>query len=338
MPLKLKKRGEIWHITGTVAGREIRRSTGTTDKAIAERVRAETEAAAWKSHLDGPHAHVTFAQAAIAYLDAERSDRFIAPVAAYWKDTLLRNITGEAIRQSAFKLYPNAKGATRNRQVIVPTQAIINHAANLGWCSPMKVKRFPVEVTVKQIIDVNWAETFAAHASPHLGALCIFMLATGARIGQALQIRWKDIDMDRREARIPMSLKNREEHIAHLPQEALAAVANIPSNREPEDQVFGYAARDSVTQPWAAAIKRAGLPYRSPHCCRHGFATLLLRAGYDVKTVAERGGWKDAGVVLRHYAHAIADRTVTDAIFRTKFAQNGGFSEVTNDKERKNSA
>ncbi len=112
------------------------RSAGTPDKAIAERIRAEIEIAEWKRHLDGPHAHVTFAQAALAYLEAEKSERFIAPIAAHWKDTPLREITAEAVRQSAFKLYPNAKGATRNRQVIVPTQAIINHAAGLNWCSP----------------------------------------------------------------------------------------------------------------------------------------------------------------------------------------------------------
>lgn len=321
MPLKLRKRGQIWHVTGTVAGREIRRSTGTADKVIGERIRAETEAAEWKRHLDGPHAHVTFAQAALAYLEAEKSDRFIAPIAAHWKDTALRNITAEAVRQSAFKLYPNAKGATRNRQVIVPTQAIINHAAGLNWCSPMKVRRFPVEVKVKQIVTPEWAEAFAAHASPHLGALCFLMLGTGARISQALAIQWRHIDLERREAHIPMSLKNHEEHIAHLPQQVIVALANIPSDREPNEHVFGYVGRDSVTQPWASAVKRAKLPYRSPHCCRHGFATLMLRAGYDVKTVAERGGWKDASVVLRTYAHAIADRTVTDAIFCTKSAQ-----------------
>lgn len=78
----------------------------------------------------------------------------------------MREITPEAVRQSVFKLYPKAKGATRNRQVIVPTQVIINHAAGLGWCSPMKVK---------EIVTPEWAEAFAAHASlgrvvhPHTG-------------------------------------------------------------------------------------------------------------------------------------------------------------------------
>lgn len=43
----------------------------------------------------------------------------------------------------------------------------------------------------------------------------------------------------------------------------------------------------------------------------------MPRAGLDVKIVAERGGWKHAGIVFWHHAHAIVDRTVTDGIFRT---------------------
>lgn len=338
MPLKLRKRGRIWHYSGTVAGRVLRRSTGTTDKAIAQRIAAEAEAAEWNRHLDGPHAHVTFAQAALSYLETEKPERFIAPIAGHWKDTRLREITPEAIRQSAFKLYPNAKGATRNRQVIVPTQAIINHAAGLNWCAPMKVKRFPVEAKVKTIIDPAWARGFAAHASPRLGALCIFMLGTAARIGQALGVQWQHLDLQARIARIPMSRKNHEERLAHLPQEVVAALGNIPGNRLPEEFVFGYVARDSVTQPWKNAVERAGLDYRSPHCCRHGFATLMLRAGYDVKTVAERGGWKDASVVLRTYAHAIQDPTITDAVFRTKSAQNGSEKSLNSRNKRRKQA
>lgn len=67
---------------------------------------------------------------------------------------------------------------------------------------------------MKQIVTPEWAEAFAAHASPDLGALCFFMLGTGARIGQALGVQWRHIDLGQCEARIPMSLKNHEEHVA----------------------------------------------------------------------------------------------------------------------------
>ncbi|MEZ5763294.1 MAG: hypothetical protein R3D69_02850 [Xanthobacteraceae bacterium] len=37
------------------------------------------------------------------------------------------------------------------------------------------------------------------HASPHLGALALFMFLTGARISEALSVRWPDIDLERNE-------------------------------------------------------------------------------------------------------------------------------------------
>ena len=148
MPHSLYRRGKIWHYSGTVAGRRLRGSTGTTDKATAQRIAAETEAAGWRRHLDGPGAHVTFAQASIAYRQAEKSPRFLNRIEDHWKDTLIREITPGAIRASAQTLYPNAKGATRNRQVIVPTQAIINFAASMAWCSPIRVARFKIETKV----------------------------------------------------------------------------------------------------------------------------------------------------------------------------------------------
>ena len=41
---------------GTAAGRRLRDSTGTTEKALAMRIAAETVVIAWKCHLDGPSA------------------------------------------------------------------------------------------------------------------------------------------------------------------------------------------------------------------------------------------------------------------------------------------
>jgi len=43
-----------------------------------------------------------------------------------------------------------------------------------------------------------------------------------------------------------------------------------------------------------------------------------LQAGIDPKTVAVRGGWKDVGTVMKFYAHAMDDPTVTDVLFGTK--------------------
>jgi len=47
----------------------------------------------------------------------------------------------------------------------------------------------------------------------------------------------------------------------------------------------------------------------------------MLQAGVDPKTVAVRGGWKDVATVMKYYAHAMDDPTVTDVLFGTRLTQ-----------------
>lgn len=330
MPLKLYKRrgGTIWHYRGTVAGRRIRGSTETEDKARAQRIAAEREKREWTRHLDGPGSTLTFADAAIFYREAGKPTRFLEAVEDHWKDTFVREINAGSVRRAAIKLYPSAGPATRNRHVIVPTQAVINFCAEQEWCARLRVKRFKVDTKIKTPARLAWVEAFVLHSSPHLGALCLFMFGTGARIGEATALTWADVDLMGRTATIRQTKVNNERK-AHLPLPVLAAISNIPSNRNPDDKVFNYINRESVRQVWDAAIKRAGIEKLSPHSCRHGFATTMLHKGIDVKTVAERGGWKDVATLVKTYAHAWGDHTVTDVIFGTNLTQ-GDSDEVAN--------
>ena len=334
MPLTLHRRGKVWHYRGTVAGQRLRGSTGAVDRKLAERIAAETEAAAWRSHLDGPGAELTFAQATAAYLDAGKPSRFILPILDHWKGAKVSAITAGAVQRAARILYPTAAATTLNRQVIAPTQAIINFAADLEWCGPVRFKRFKTGTPkAKTPATATWVRAFARQARAdrlaHLAALCVFMFGTGARRGEACALTWADVELDVQAATIRQT-KTSHVRTAHLPGEVVVALANIPSNRNHGDLVFKYATGESVGQVWANVAKRAGIAPLSPHCCRHGFATTMLQAGIDAKTVAVRGGWADAATVLKHYAHARDDHTVTDLLFDTKLARKAGKKAISN--------
>lgn len=311
MPIKLYRRGKVWHYRGTVAGRRLRGSTQSTSKEVAQRVCADLEQREWKGRLDGPGAVVTFAQAVMMYRQAEKSDRFVLPILNHWRDTLVKNITPGAIRDSAIVLYPNAGPATRNRQVIVPTQAIINHAAERQLCSHIRVKRFPVVRKEKTPATWAWVQAFMAHATkPNLAGLACFMFLTGARVSEALSVRWSDVDFQKRRVLIRQT-KIGEERWAHMPDELVAALAKIPRD---DETVFSFKSRGNCKTQWAVAIKRAGIAPLSYHACRHGFATGLLDKGVSPMTVAKRGGWKNAAHVFSTYGHDIADTDVTDLL------------------------
>jgi integrase len=311
MPLKIYKRGEIWHYRGQVAGRRLRGSTGTEDKATAARLAAEIETREWKCRFDGPEAVLTFAQAALLYRKAGKPTRFLEKIEDFWKDTLIREITAGAIRQSALTLYPNASAATRNRQAIVPAQAVINHAADSELCQRVRVRRYKVDTKAKTPATLEWVNAFMGVASDYLGALALFMFLTGARVSEALSVEWTDVNLKARTVKIKQS-KIGAERIAHLPPSLVVALANLQAVKG--RPVFWYTARSNIVMVWRRSAKRAKIPLLSPHCCRHGFATALLQAGIDPVTIAKLGGWKSARHVFETYGHASDDPTLTDRI------------------------
>jgi integrase len=316
MSLKIYKRGNIWHYSGTVNQRRIRGSTRTTDKDRAQRIADEKGAREWQSRFEGPSSVLTFANATSLYLAAGKPKRFVLKVLDYWQDTPVKNITAGAIRASCSKLYPNVGPATWNRHVIAPTQAIINFAADHELCPPIRVKRFKTIKKEKEPATWRWVEQFMLHAgTPHLGALACFMFLTAARISEALSVEWLDIDMDACTVKIRQGKLGGDERVAHLPSPLVVALKNIEGRN---GRVFKFKSRSNLKTQWEGAIRRAGIKRLTPHSCRHGFATSLLQAGYDVITVAKYGGWKSPALVLSTYGHAMLDQKLTDSLVGTK--------------------
>lgn len=319
MPLKVYKRGEVYHYRGTVAGQRLRGTTGASSKQIAQQIAAREEARAWKRDLHGPEAVLTFADAAALYRRAGKSTRFLERVEDYFKDALIKDIKPGYVRQIAMEIYPNATNATRNRQVIVPIQAVINHAADAELCPFLRVKRFKVERKIKPIFTIEWIDAFMVHASPQLGALALFMFVTGARISEALSIRWEDIDLKAKTVTIRKT-KIGEARQCNLPTALIVAMANI--GKQPGRPVFIYRNRGDCYKVWDTVVKRAGIQRMTFHSGRHGFATKALRSGIDPKTAAWLGGWKNIKLFMETYAHAIEDITLNERILGTPVTQN----------------
>jgi len=323
MPLKLYKRktstGFVWHYRGKVGEDYLRGTTGTANKADAARFIASVERERFQRGLVGPQ-DLTFPAAVELYEKAgkgqdKRSRLYISRLEDYWKNTRVRDMTAGAIRQSAIDLHPNDSGATRNRQVITPTQAIINHCAELEKCPPIRIKkRFQHEHKIKPPITLEWLDTFCKFADPATGALALTMFATGCRISEARRVDWTDINFVARTILV-RDHKTKKQRNAHIPARLLVALANLPRDAKP----FGRP-ETTIRRAWDAAIAAAaeaqeGFARMTCHSCRHGFATALLRQGKDVATVAKLGGWASPHQVLATYAHAIEDATQTEELF-----------------------
>lgn len=316
MPLTLYQRGKkkIWHYRGTVAGSRLRGSCKTTDKAKAARKASKIEEREWKCDTDGPQAVLTFAQAVEMYETAGKSMTFVQPIEDHFKDMLVKDIKPGMIQQMAMELYGNCSGASRNRLAIIPAQAIINHAAKSEACQRIRVERFKTETKEKPYATLEWIKAFQKHASPQLGAYAVLMFLTGARPSEALEC---DIDLSGGTALIKES-KIGHERRAHLPAMAVAAIANIKPI--PGRPLFFYRELNNLRESWDNVIKRAKIQRLTPHCCRHGFITGLLRKGIDVKTVSWLADITPE-VLLNTYAHARKDRCLTEVLVDADLTQ-----------------
>jgi len=312
MPLKIYRRkgSHVWNYRGTIAGHRQRGSTGATDKETAQRVASAIEDRIWKRGLDGKEKALTWPKAVAIYLAAGKPSRFIPQLVKYWGDAKIADINAGSIRQSAIEIYTTAKNSTRNRQVIVPMLAVINHCAELNLCPPLRMKRFKVDTKIKKPVTLEWINAFRANADRvDIATLALFLFSTGARISETLSVRWVDIDFKGRTVLIRQS-KIGNERIAHLPAELFVALANLPRTREPFAIAY-TTARDA----WDRTVKAADIEPLTFHSCRHGFATALHDKGVGVATIARAGGWKSAQHLFQTYLHGSDDATVTDLLF-----------------------
>ena len=318
MSLKLFRRSGIWHYRGTIGPPErrarLRGSTKTDDKAAAERQVSEIESQYWRGHFDGPQAILTFEVAAQKYRAAGKSARFLDPVEKYLAKTLIKDIKPSRIRQMAIELYGHCSGATRNRMGITPAQAVINFAAKAELCPPIRVERFREDAKVKEPATLEWVQAFRTTASPVLGNYALFMFLTGCRPSEALAIDpERDLNLKAGTCIIRNTKQGRQRK-AHLPAMLVAALANMPI--EPGRPLFWYRHYNDMQWPWHQASKRAGIQRLTPHCCRHGCVTGLLRRGIDVVTIGKLVDMTPE-MVLETYGHAMNDPTLTDRLVDT---------------------
>lgn len=316
MSIRLFRRGDVWYMRGSVAGRRLYESTRTADRAQAEAVAEATERALWERRLHGPAAALTVAEAVETYLEAGGEHRFLLPILDAWHDRRVAEIKPGMVRDLARRLYPDAKPATLNRQVIAPLVAVINCAAERGLAQPLKVKRFKIEETLRRAVDRAWIDAFRTAARPYCRALALFMFTSGARVGEAVAMTPRDLDFEARTA-LARDTKAGNDHRYRLTTEVVVELANLPPRG---GRVFGYASRQSVYGPWRTACRRAGIEHVPPHQAgRHSFATeMIVEAGVDVATVGRLGNWASRRLLLDTYVHPKGDAEIVEAHFGRK--------------------
>jgi site-specific recombinase XerD len=131
-------------------------------------------------------------------------------------------------------------------------------------------------------------------------------LHTGMRMSEQYRLRWEDVSFARRTLTVPRS-KNGETRHVPLNKAALAALVALEKRANGSEFVCGGAVEP---RRWfEPVVKAANLAAFSWHCLRHTFASRLVMAGVDIRTVQELMGHKTISMTVR-YSHLAPKHTL----------------------------
>jgi integrase len=160
--------------------------------------------------------------------------------------------------------------------------------------------------------------------------LWAFLLGSGLRIGELVWLRWGNVDLKRRHARVVEFASTLGWDLVESRGKSATAIRTIDldvglvavlkrqrdmqrfeSRRdgyEETDYVFTRPAGDHyhpqvISKMLARASEEAGLPRLTAHGLRHTSATLMLDSGVAPKVAAERLGHADASLFMNLYSH-----------------------------------
>jgi integrase len=167
-----------------------------------------------------------------------------------------------------------------------------------------------------------------------LEALYSVAMALGLRQGEALGLRWVDVDLDAGALSVNNALqriagklqlvetkRDRSRRTITLPRVCLTALWKHRARQEEERQAAdetwkatGFVFTTSIGTPldgptvthrFQKALKKAGLPHMRFHDLRHTCATLLLAQGVHPRLVMEILGHSQIAVTMNTYSHVI---------------------------------
>lgn len=204
--------------------------------------------------------------------------------------------------------------ATRNRYQaafsLVFSVAIGNNKLQSNPASRIKRKsenngriRFLSEAEEKRLIAV------LLKRCPRNIPAFLISIHTGMRAGEQFSLRWPQVSLERQVVSLYRTKGGKARHVP-LNSVALEAFQQIWDENDGADPIFRNRAGEPLrgARDWfEPAVAEAKLDNYTWHCNRHTFASRLVMAGVDIRTVAALLGHSTIQMTMR-YAHLAPER------------------------------
>ena len=167
---------------------------------------------------------------------------------------------------------------------------------------PRKEKMLPEVLSEEEVAQI-------LNATENLKHKAIFMTiySAGLRIGEAINLKVKDIDSKRMQIRV-VQAKGKKDRYTLLGNKTLEVLRKYVAEYKPKDWLFEGAkgeqySTSSIQANLKIAVDKVGIKKRiTVHTLRHSFATHLLEAGTDIRYIQSLLG-HSSGKTTEIYTH-----------------------------------
>lgn len=244
----------------------------------------------------------------------------------------LTEITAGHVKQYAAHLTSQGLARSSVRRHLAPVKALLATAHEDGLIrhNPTVGARLIAADQTEEVVDRVKAfspvelAALLQHTPGEWRLFFEFLAETGLRIGEAVEVRWSDIDrgrlrlavdrqFNRGEVSLPKGRKRRTVPLSRPMDAALWALRKETQGAD-GDLVFESARGQRIDQGNVAArvlaptLNAAGIgDWATWHSFRHTALTMRFRMGWNAAQVARFAGHSDAGFTLRTYVHLLDD-------------------------------
>lgn len=345
----LVKRGNVWWMSFTYQGRQVRKSTGTADRRLADAIlsKVKVQIVEGKYFERAVAASHTFTEMMDRYekehvlrkLRSRGVKGYMTSLRNFFGGYTLADITPKVIVAYKNKRYEDGKvPATINRELANLKKAFNLAMREWEWCHHNPVARVSMEKENNK--RDRWLSReeeirLLAACAPWLRDLVTFALNTGMRMGEILELTWRGVDFPRRTVTVFRS-KNGERRTIPINQivmdvlRAKAKVRSLATDRVFCSQAYTPMESGHLRRSFRLALSKAKIEDFHFHDLRHTFATRLVQSGIDLYKVQQLLGHKSPIMTQRyahHYPESLRDGVeILDRLREasTKLAQSAG--------------
>jgi integrase len=324
----LFKRGQTWWIRFTYKGKQIRKSTETNEKKLAERiyykVLGEVAEGKWFERLPGEEK--TFREMMDRYKSEylplkshpKKYESIIKNLLSFFGDFYITKITPSLVKQ--YKIRGEEKKIATNRELSVLRAAFNIAIKEWEWLKDNPVNKIKPwkepPGRVRYLSDEEF-DKLLNECPDYLKPIVIVARHTGLRKENILSLTWSQVDLFRRLIIIEHT-KNNERLSVPLNETLMSLFKQLFKVRHIKSPyVFnkpdGSRYHNSLNGFWKA-VKKAGINDFKFHDLRHCFASALVQKRVDLYQVQRLLGHRSNAMTQR-YAH-LSPEHLRDAVTR----------------------